>query len=103
MIMPHTRSQDLESHFNTLQSNFTDTQQEVRQLSANIATINKNMHSYIATSIEELKEDLKEDINTHVESVALMIYTKLHIPTDPPLSDPSLHTEVETSSHSHNF
>jgi wobble nucleotide-excising tRNase len=57
--MAHTCSQDLEAHLNTLQSNFTETQQEVRQLSANISTINKNMHSSIATSIEELKEDLK--------------------------------------------
>jgi wobble nucleotide-excising tRNase len=62
--MAHTRSQDLEAHFNTLQSNFTKTQQEVRQLSANISTINKSMNSSIATSIEELKEDLKQDITT---------------------------------------
>jgi hypothetical protein len=33
----------------------------------------------------------------------MMICTKLHIPTDPPLSGPPLHTEVETSSRSHNF
>ena len=33
----------------------------------------------------------------------MMICTKLHIPIDPPLSDPPLHIEVETSSHSHNF
>jgi hypothetical protein len=32
-----------------------------------------------------------------------MICTKLHIPTDPPLSEPPLHIEDETSSHSHNF
>jgi hypothetical protein len=101
--MAHTRSQDLEARFNTLQSNFTETQQEVRQLSANIATINKNMHSSIVASIEELKQDLKQDITTQLESVTTMICTKLHIPADPPLSDPPLHTEAETSSHSHNF
>jgi hypothetical protein len=61
------------------------------------------MHSSIATSIEELKEDLKQDITTHVESVALIICTKLHIPIYPTLFDPPLHTEVATSSHSHNF
>jgi hypothetical protein len=33
----------------------------------------------------------------------MMICTKMHIPVDPPLSDPSFHTEGETSSHSHNF
>jgi wobble nucleotide-excising tRNase len=71
--MAHTHSQDLEARFNTLQYNFIETQQEVRQLSANIATINKNMHSSIAASIEELKEDLKQDITTQIESVASMI------------------------------
>jgi hypothetical protein len=95
----HTCSQDLEARFNTLQSNFTETQQEVGQLNANIATINKNMHSSIVASIEELKQD----ITTQLESVAMMICTKLHIPADPPLSDPPFHTEAETSSHSHNF
>jgi hypothetical protein len=101
--MAHTRIQDLEAHFNTLHSNFIKTQQEVRQLSANISTINKNMHSSIATSIEELKQDLKQYITTQLESVTTMICTKLHIPIDPPLSDPPLHTEGETSSHSQNF
>ena len=74
----------------------------MRQLSANISTIN-NMHSSITTSVEELKEDHKQDITTQLESVTSMICTNMHIPIDPPLSDPPLHTEVETSSHSHNF
>jgi hypothetical protein len=101
--MAHTHSQDLEARFNTLQSNFKKTQQEVRQLSANISTINQNMHSSITASITELKEDLKQDMTTQLESVVLMICTKLHILVDPPLSNPPLHTEVETSSHSHNY
>jgi chromosome segregation ATPase len=101
--MAHTRFQDLEARFNTLQSNFTETQQEVRQLNANISTINKNMHSSIIASIKEIKEDLKQDITTQLESIASMICTKLHIPANPPLSDPPLHTKYETSSHSHNF
>jgi hypothetical protein len=101
--MAHTRSQDLEAHFNTLQFNVTKNQQEVRHLNANIATINKNIHSSIVASIEELKEDVKQDITTQLESVASMICTKLHIPADPPSSNPPLHTEDETSSHSHNF
>jgi hypothetical protein len=75
----------------------------MRQLSANISTINKNMHSSIVASIEELKEDLKQDITTHIEYVSSMICTKLHIPANPPLSNLLLHTEAETSSHSHNF
>jgi hypothetical protein len=101
--MAHTRSQDLEARFTTLHSNFTETQQEVRQLSANISTINQNMHSSIVTSIVELKQELKQDITTQLESVTTMICAKLHIPTDLPLSDPPLHTEGETSSHSQNF
>jgi hypothetical protein len=36
--MAHTRSQELESRFNTLQSGFLKTQQEVQQLSATIAS-----------------------------------------------------------------
>ena len=74
----------------------------MRQLSANIATINKNMHSSIVASIEELKEDLKQYITTQLESITSMICTKLHIPVDNLLSDPPPHTEDETSSHSHN-
>ena len=61
------------------------------------------MHSSISTSIVEFKEELKQDMTTQLESVISMIYTKLHIPANPPLSDPPFHTEVETSSHSHNF
>jgi wobble nucleotide-excising tRNase len=60
--MAHTYSQDLEARFTTLHSNFTETQQEVRQLSANTATINQNMHSSIDVSIAELKEELKQEI-----------------------------------------
>jgi hypothetical protein len=100
--MAHTHSQDLEAHFNTLQSNFTETQQEVRQLSANIATINQNMHSSIAASIKKIQENLKQDMTTHLEYVVSMICTKMHIPADPLLYDPPLHTKDETSSHSHN-
>jgi len=101
--MAHTRSQDLEAHFNTFQYNFIETQQEVRHLSANIPTINQNIYSSIAASINKLKEDLKQDMTTKLEYVVSMICTKLHIPANPPLSNPPLHTEAETSSHSHNF
>jgi hypothetical protein len=93
--MAHTRSQDWEARFNTLQSNFTETQQEVKQLSANVVTINTTMQS----SMEEIKQDL----TTQLESIVSMLCTKLHIPTDNPLSDPPPHTEAKNSSHSHNF
>jgi hypothetical protein len=36
--MAHTRSQELDSRFNTLESGFLKTQQEVQQLSATIAS-----------------------------------------------------------------
>jgi hypothetical protein len=42
-------------------------------------------------------------MTTQLESVTSMICTKLHIPVDPPLSYSPLHTEAETSSHSHHF
>jgi hypothetical protein len=65
------------------------------------------MHSSIvasvATSIEEVKQELKQDITTQLESVTTTIWAKLHIPIDLPLSDLPLHTEGETSSHSMNF
>jgi hypothetical protein len=96
--MAHTYSQELEARLNTLQYNFIKTQQEVKQLSANVVTINTTMQSSISTSIEELKQDM----TTQLESVVSMICTKLHIPADTPLSDPPPHTKVETSSHSHN-
>jgi hypothetical protein len=97
--MAHTRRQDLEARFNTLQYNFTETQQEMKQLSANVAAINTTMKSSIVASIEELKQDM----TTQLESVISMIFTKLHILTDNSLSDPPPHTEAETFSHSHNF
>jgi wobble nucleotide-excising tRNase len=56
--MAHTRSQDLEARLNTLQSNFTETQQEVKQLSANVVALNTNMQSSIAASNKELKQDM---------------------------------------------
>jgi hypothetical protein len=96
--MAHTHSQDSEARLNTLQYNFTETQQELKHLSANVVTINTTMQSSIVASIEELKQDM----TTHIEFFVSMIYTKLHIPLDNPLSDPPPHTEVETSSHSHN-
>jgi hypothetical protein len=105
--MAHTRIEDLEACFNTLHSNFTETQQEVRQLSANIISINQKMHSSIVASVvasfKEVKQDLKQEITTHLESVAAMICAKMDIPVDLPLSDPPFHIEGETSSHSHNF
>jgi hypothetical protein len=93
--MAHTHSQDLEGRFNTLQYSLTETQQEVKQLSSNVAAINTTMQS----SMEEIKQDL----TTQLEYVFLSLCTKLHIPIDNPSSDSPPHTEGENSSHSHNF
>jgi hypothetical protein len=41
--MAHTHSQVLEDHFNTLQYGLIETQKEVKQLSANVVTINTTM------------------------------------------------------------
>jgi hypothetical protein len=93
--MAHTHSQDLESHFNTLQSSLIKTQQEVKQLSVNVVTIN--------TTMESSMEEIKEDLTTQLESVFSALCTKLHIPTDNPSSSSPPHTEGDHSSHSHNF
>jgi hypothetical protein len=93
--MAHTHSQYLEDHINTLQSSLIETQQEVKQLSANVVTINTTMQS----SMEEIKQDL----TTQLESVFSTLYTKLHIPTVNPSSSSPPHTKGDHSSHSHNF
>ena len=54
ILMAHTHSQDLEARFNTLQYGLIETQQEVKQLSANVVTINTTMQS----SMGEIKQDL---------------------------------------------
>jgi hypothetical protein len=93
--MAHTRSQDLEALFNTFQSGLIETQQEVKQLSANVVTINTTMQSSM--------EEIKQDRTTQLESVFSALCTKLHIPTDNPSSSSPPHTEGEHSSHPHNF
>jgi hypothetical protein len=93
--MAHTHSQDLEARFNTLQYGLIETQQEVKQLSANVATINTTMQSSM--------EEIKEDVTTHLESVFLALCTKLHIPIDNPSSSSPPHPEGDHSSRSNNF
>jgi hypothetical protein len=95
VLMAHTRSQYFETLFNTLQSSLTETQQEVKQLNANVVAINTTMQS----SMEEIKRDL----TTQLESIFSSLCTKLHIPTNNPFSDSPPHIEGEHSSHSHNF
>jgi hypothetical protein len=93
ILMAHTCSQDLEACFNTLQSGLIETQQEVKQLSANVATINTTMQSSMGK--------IKQDLTTQLESVFSALCTKLHIPTDNPSSSSPPHTEGDHSCHSH--
>ena len=76
--MDHTCSQDLEARFNTLQSNLTETQQEVKQLSANVVAINTTMQSSMG--------EIKQDLTTQLELVFSALCTKLYIPIDNPSS-----------------
>jgi hypothetical protein len=78
-----------------LQSSLIKTQQEVKQLSANVVAINTTMQSSM--------EKIKQDLTTQLEFVFLALCTKLHIPTDNPSSSSTPHTEGDHFSHSHNF
>jgi hypothetical protein len=99
ILMAHTRSQDLEARFNTLQSSLLETQKEVKQLSANVASIDTTINTTMQSSMEEVKQEL----TTHLESIFASLCTKLKIPTDDPFSDAPPNTEGEHSSHSHTF
>jgi hypothetical protein len=101
--MAHTHSQDLETHFNTLQYSFLETQKEVKQLSATIASIITAINKTINTSMQSSMEEVKQELTTQLESVFASLYTKLKIPTNDPLSDAFPKTEGEHSSHSHTF
>jgi hypothetical protein len=91
----HAHSQEFETFFNTLKSSLTETQQEVKQLSANVVAIN--------TAMQSSMEEIKQDLTTQIESIFSSLCTKLHIPTDNPSSHSPLHTKYEHSSHSRNF
>jgi hypothetical protein len=52
IIMTHTRSQELDSHFNTLESDFLKTQQEVQQLSATISSHDASINASINASVD---------------------------------------------------
>jgi hypothetical protein len=101
--MAHTRSQELESHFNTLQSSFLETQKEVKQLSATIASIDTSINTTINTSMQSAMEEVKQELTTQLESAFASLYTKLKIPIDDPFPDAPPKTEGEHSSHSHTF
>jgi hypothetical protein len=58
ILMAHTRSQELESRFNTLQSGFLETQQEVKQLSATIASRDASINVAMQSAMEKVKHEL---------------------------------------------
>jgi hypothetical protein len=82
--MAHTHSQELESHFNTLQSSFLETQKEVQQLSATIASRDTSINTTINASVQSAMEEVKQELTTQLESVFASLCTKLKIPTDDP-------------------
>jgi hypothetical protein len=94
--MAHTRNQELESRFNTLQSGLLETQQEVQQLSATIASRDASMNASVHVAVQSTMEEVKNEL----ESVVVALCTKLKIPLDDSLDDAPKNTEGETSSHS---
>ena len=91
--MAHTRNQELESRFNTLQSGLLETQQEVQQLSATIASRDASMNASVHVAVQSEMAEVKNEL----ESVIVALCTKLKIPLD---DDAPKKTEGETSSHS---
>jgi hypothetical protein len=98
--MAHTHSQELESHFNTLQSSFLETQQEVQQLSATIASRDASTNASVNVVVQSAMDEFKHELTTQLESVFASLCTKLKIPTDDYFPDAHKNTEGETSSHS---
>jgi hypothetical protein len=85
--MAHTRSQDLEARFNTMQSGFLETQKEVKQLSAIVASIDSSINATINTTMQSSMEEVKQELTTQLESVFAALCTKLKIPTDDHFSE----------------
>jgi hypothetical protein len=99
----HTHRQELEAYFNTLQSGLLETQKEVKQLSANVASIDTTINTTINTTMQSSMEEVKQELTTKIESIFASLCTKLKIPADDPFSDAPPKTEGEHSSHSHNL
>jgi hypothetical protein len=98
--MAHTRSQELESRFNTLQSSLLETQQEVKKLSATIASHDASLNASVNVVVQSAMAEVKHKLTTHLEFVFESLCTKLKIPTDDSFPDAHKKTEGETSSHS---
>jgi hypothetical protein len=102
--MAHTRSQELESCFNTLESGFLKTQQEVKQLSATIASrdasINASINASVNVAVQSTMAEVKHELTTQLESIFASLCTKLKIPLDDSFPHAHKNTEGENSSHS---
>jgi hypothetical protein len=64
VIMAHTRNQELESRFNTLQSGLLETLQEVQQLSATIASRDASMNASVNVAIQSAMAEVKHELTT---------------------------------------
>jgi type IV secretory pathway TrbL component len=66
--MAHTRSQELESRFNTLESGFLKTQKEVQQLSATLASrdasINASINASVNVVVQSAMAEVKHELTT---------------------------------------
>jgi hypothetical protein len=100
ILMARTHSQELDSRFNTLQSGFLETQQEVKQLSATIASRDASINASVNVVVQSAMAEVKHELATQLESVFASLFTKLKIPTDDSFPDAHKKTEGETSSHS---
>jgi hypothetical protein len=98
--MAHTRNQELESRFTTLQSGLLETQQEVEQLSATIASRDASMNAFINVAVKSAMAEVKHELTTQLESVFEALCTKLKLPTDDSFLEAHKKTEGETSYHS---
>jgi hypothetical protein len=64
IIMAHNRNQELESHINTLQSGLLETQQEVQQLSATIASRDASMNASVNVVVQSTMVEVKNELTT---------------------------------------
>jgi hypothetical protein len=74
--MAHTHSQDLEARFNTLQSDFLETQKEVKQLSDTVVSVDTSINITINTTMQSSMEEVKQELTTHLESIFASLCTK---------------------------
>ena len=91
--MAHTHNQELESHFTTLQSGLLETQQEVQQLSATIASREASMNASVNVVVKSTMAKVKHELTTQLESVFEALCTKLKLPTDD--SFPEAHKKMK--------